>query len=523
MLEDEQERKRKGVISWLFRKANKKVMPDMMSEDEAVTKIQCQVRRLAASNRWRKILDAQYDTIFDQETGQAIYVHKSTGHKALSKPYLRNFMLKEGEENVDTRTSYEKIFQRADINGDIRLNRKELEKFLSFLFSCRPSPTPSASAEECNAESARIAAAVFDFNEGFLGLGEHLNQNGLSLAGFIDLYKNVLNANADRDIYMLEKHEYFRNVRARHRWKKLGFGTIYWVTLRNLVLRRWKKPDPEAAAEYRQMQLFKGGTASIWSTHVADLVNYDLGMFTFFEVLKTAFLLEFTLLVLSMPLHLKIYDFVREGVASKSWSLNGEHVDLFNTMEWGIGILAYADEPDTFARDNIVLSFLMTSAAFGLFMCYAKISLRFKRQYIQDHTTLISQYALLITGLPGDSLSNVDSLQHHFDAFTFPSSAEEETTSTDKNVAEVVVTWGSGAEGISVLRTLHTKLAAEEAKERRLRARLKMIKSKLDGGYDAESGSSLSSPLPPSNTAQPPLRRIASTYCPNLLHCDRPL
>jgi hypothetical protein len=101
-----------------------------------------------------------------------------TNIKSLSKPYLRNSKLKEGKEVVDTKSSYEKIFQRADRDGDIRLSRQELQRFLSFLFSCRPSPTPTASAEECNTESARLAESVFDFNtlpNPFLGLGKPLS------------------------------------------------------------------------------------------------------------------------------------------------------------------------------------------------------------------------------------------------------------------------------------------------------------------------------------------------------------
>ncbi len=165
-MEQEQERKRRGIAGRLFKRASKKAAP-VLSKDQAAIKIQNQVRRLAALRRWQMKLDSMYDTVFDPETGQAIYVHKVTCIKSLSKPYLRNLKLKEGEEVVDTRSSYEKIFQRADRDGDIRLSVQELQCFLSFLFSCRPSPTPTASAEECNTESARIAESVFDFNQGF--------------------------------------------------------------------------------------------------------------------------------------------------------------------------------------------------------------------------------------------------------------------------------------------------------------------------------------------------------------------
>ncbi len=68
LLEQEQERKRRGIAGRLFKRATKKAAP-VLSKDQAAIKIQNQVRRLAALRRWKMKLDSMYDTVFDPETG----------------------------------------------------------------------------------------------------------------------------------------------------------------------------------------------------------------------------------------------------------------------------------------------------------------------------------------------------------------------------------------------------------------------------------------------------------------------
>jgi hypothetical protein len=218
-------------------------------------------------------------------------------------------------------------------------------------------------------------------------------------------------------------------------------------------------------------------------------VDYDKGMFVYFEILKATFILHTVLAAMSISVHLQLYQFVQDTTASSELSVNAEHMDLFNTAEWGIGILIYCDVMD-FADQNMVSFYFLTSLTIGLLQYALILSLRTKLAFVEDSTTFISSYALMVTGLPGNGLTNKDSLRNHFNSICHRLEGKGDKAIPSEHVAEVVMNWGSEGEGIRMLTKLHSDLECCERKERCLRARLKMIKSKLDNKeYDAESGS----------------------------------
>ncbi len=212
-------------------------------------------------------------------------------------------------------------------------------------------------------------------------------------------------------------------------------------------------------------------------------------MFVYFEILKTTFILHTVLAAMSISLHLQLYQFVQDTTASSELSINAEHMDLFSTAEWGIGILIYCDVMG-FADKNMVLFYFLTSLTIGFFQILAQVSLRTKLAFMEESATVISSYALMVTDLPGNGLTNKDSLRNHFNSICDQLEGKGDTAIPSQHVAEVVMNWGGEGEGIRTLTKLHSDLECCERRERRLRARLKMIKSKLDNKeYDAESGS----------------------------------